>query len=229
MFRMGLFAVGLILVTNTSTAQQCSAYNTPWSKSQQYSDTSQHTAPGTNHWALMGVSGSCTYAAQPATNNCKIQCNATLSAQGATEVPPAQTGPKHTSTYTTTLGSSGSNGPQTNCGAQEGVAVRSCPVTVGSCDITVTMSGSVFGIGGSVTYSAPTIWSPVIGYNETCGSRPRIPPKSAVPATRALPPAQQRCRVRLEYYYLPVGSRTMLARRDAVLRSSSILTVLVST
>lgn len=49
--------------------------------------------------------------------------------------------------------------------------MRSCPNFYPSCSISVTLSGSANGLGGSVSYTAQPIWSTTLSYPYTCGAQ----------------------------------------------------------
>lgn len=175
MFRSGFVSfatAALTLLPLMSSAQDCSTYSYTPNNQQTGADHYQHNNGA--HSSVFNAAGACNYTDQSGTNNCSIQC--TVAVTPAMFEDGTTTPYQHVTNYATTRGSSNSNGPSTSCGGQMAGAVRSCLSIMPTCDITVSISGSSHGIGGSISYSATTIWNPTYNYNLTCAPEQYVPP-----------------------------------------------------
>lgn len=166
---VGSIALVLLAAAPALRSQNCSVWNTTFSpQSNSGIDWTQH---GTgDHTGSAAFSGSCSYSGSVAGSPCQVYCQSTYTAAANDSGLITNPFKYHVANYGGVTGQATSNGPQVSCGAEVAVAAHSCIVLLG-CDLTVTISGSVDGIGGSVGYSASTIWSPAVWkYQNTCAA-----------------------------------------------------------
>lgn len=119
MLRKLLFAILVGAVSaSLSQAQSCSSYNVPFHNLQEPTDATEHSTGF--HQAVMILNGSCSYASQPNTSDCSIQCAAAIATHGVNEQGSINNGDQHGTNDAIAQGGAGSNGPQVSCGGQVG-------------------------------------------------------------------------------------------------------------
>jgi hypothetical protein len=159
-----VLTVSWVSVVSAQEVFSCPSFNTYASDPQVTSDAQEHTSG--NHQGSGTFNENCLYSAQAGTNSCAVTCTTTTTGDafenGTVEAPYW-----HGTGFDPIQSNANSNGPQVQCGGQVAVAVRSCLVLV-NCDISVSVNGSVFGIGGNVSYSNTPIWKPTLASTMTC-------------------------------------------------------------
>lgn len=182
--RIMLLVVAAALTTYSALAQEgggtsCPSWNRYVTDPMVVSDKQEHTSG--NHQTSGTFDSDCVYNIQPNTHECAVSCSTTTTGD-AFENGTVGGGHWHVAGFEITQGDSSSNGPQVTCGGQVQGAVRSC-LTLFPCDVSVSINGSIGGIGGSVSYSNTPLWKGILPYSNTCAARGWIilPPKLTVP------------------------------------------------
>ncbi len=177
----------------TTTFYPCYTFNTYVNDPQNAKDTTQHVTG--SHQNTGTFSANCTYKAYgPQGQNggaCSIACTSTTSGL-ALELGTVVSPYWHGVGYEATQGNSTSNGAQISCGGQVAGAARSC-VFPFNCDISVTVSGVIAGMGGSITYSDTPIWKSTLTFTNTCSKEYSYtlrngPPFTSCPAPSSASP-----------------------------------------
>lgn len=166
-------ALCVLVLAAPLAAQNCSSFSGTFSSFQVAKDSKEHSTY--NHANYFGEYGSCVYSAQANTNNCAISCSTDTSPSYPFEHGSVTGLRQHGINAATVAGNAGSNGPSITCGGQYAVAVRSCYSFLPNCDVTVGISGSSHGIGGSVSISPSALWNITLGYPYTCGAQSSAP------------------------------------------------------
>ncbi len=160
----------------------CSSYNVSGRAAQQIASDPKALEHVTgNHSVSMIPQYSCTYTDQNYTNQCASSCSAATSPDdGTVETGVVNITVQHGVNEGSVDGSAGGNGPTITCGTEMNGAVKSC-LPVIPCNISVSITGSVNGIGGSVTFSAAPLWNKTLTYPQTCGARMQQPAACPLP------------------------------------------------
>jgi hypothetical protein len=146
-------------------AQQCSSHNYPWGGLQKGTDWTGH---GTGqHTASPYLGGTCNYTPILNSKSCEVSCQSTSSTSWTETGLLLNPFLAHGVNYAPVQGGASGVGAQT-CGAESAVGVRACVFLIGcTIGVSVNFPGSN-GIGGSVSYTAASIWSPTFKQQTTC-------------------------------------------------------------
>lgn len=161
-----------VLASSLLYAQEpgtCAIYNVGWSSNQSTSDAQEHNTG--DHRDVVNFTGSCSYSGNNKAGACAIQCSETTTSLFSDSEDLTNILYTHVLNDVKTNGMGGSNGPSVTCGGQVAFGVLSCPKVFG-CNLTVTINGSVYGLGGSATYNpTSTLFKNTLSYPYICGAQ----------------------------------------------------------
>jgi hypothetical protein len=182
------FLVLVSLLPSSVGAQACSDFNyeVP-SSGQVLTDSQEHTgAQPSFHNVSATFITTCSYQSRgrEGTGVCDTNCY-TVTTGDSLDVGTKTSGLYHQTGYTLTQGKAYASGAQATCGGQVVGAVRSCLTAVyllTGCAVSVSISGSLGGIGGSASYSATPLWDRTLVWQATCepmSTAGEVPPGSS--------------------------------------------------
>ena len=167
MLLMGLAVTASCVSVSAQPGASCPSWNRYVTDPMVVSDNQEHTSG--NHQASGTFDADCEYTIQAGTHECNVSCSTTTT--GDVFENGTVGGHWHGTGFDITQGDASSNGPQVSCGGQVQGAVRSC-IALLPCDITVSVNGSVAGVGGGVSYSNTPLWkATTLTYTNTCAAR----------------------------------------------------------
>jgi hypothetical protein len=163
----------LLVAPRLAHAQpDCSIYNTSTTSIvATATDNQQHGTSYPNyHEGSAAFVGDCQYTGAPASGACSILCQANYSQEDVADYGTSHPY-SHFGSFGYTNGQATSTGPPATCGSQVEVAVKSCLTNIFCSVDNVTISGSVYGIGGSVSFSSAPLWPHNFPYSHTCAAK----------------------------------------------------------